>query len=201
MYSIGKTVNNKSISNLLMNKISLQVIATIIITSVLLISLGNRPQTFAEEKINDLNSVNDIAIKTIFHFRAGTEEIDTFKVISQTSGFIHTKSPVFVLQGVVDGNKPLLYEAADRTFNQPNQQHEFSQFDVDVYLHNGGTIYRHFVYSDCNVQNYWVDTEFDKEETYSGKTKFAIVDKFEFLCSGYELDNPVYEKILKNKRD
>ena len=72
-------------------------------------------------------------------------------------------------------------------------------FDVDVYLHSGEVVYRHFTYTDCSVQNYWVDTEFDKEETYSGKTKFAIVDKFEFQCNGFKLMNPIYERFLKEE--
>lgn len=192
---------NQSILNLFKNKVSLVIIAGVIVASVLLISYGTETKTYAEDKIIDTNSVNDVTIKAIFHFRTGDEEIDSFKVFSQTSGFIRNKSPVFALQGIVSNDRPLLYQAADMTFDEPNTRHEYSQFEVDVYLHNGDTVYRHFSYTDCNVQNYWVDTEFDKEETYSGKTKFAIDDKFEFLCSGYELMNPVYEKMIKDKAD
>lgn len=202
MVSMKTPVNYQSISNLFKNKVSLVIIATVIVASVLLISYGSQTKSFAEDKMSHTDSVNNIAIKTVFHFRAGDEEIDTFKVFSQTSGFIRNKSPVFALQGVVSNDRPLLYEAADRTFVEPsNTRHGYSQFEVDVYLQNGDAVYRHFSYTDCSVQNYWVDTEFDKEETYSGKTLFAVVDKFEFLCSGYELMNPAYEKMLKDKAD
>ncbi len=194
--------NYQSISNLFKNKVSLVIVASVIVTSVLLISYGSQTKTFAEDKMPHTDSINGIAIKTVFHFRAGDEEIDTFKVFSQTSGFIRNKSPVFALQGIVSNDRPLLYEAVDRTFvEQSNMRNEFSQFEVDVYLQNGDTVYRHFVYTDCSVQNYWVDTETDHEESYSGKTQFALVDKFEFLCSGYELMNPSYEKMLKDKAD
>ena len=188
-------------SLLLMKKIKLVLIVILlVIASISLISI-KYATVFAEEKVKESDSVNDIVIKTVFHFRAGEEEIDSFKVFSQISGFIRTKSPVFALQGVVDGDRPLLYEAVDRAFQQPNSQNEYSEFDVDVYLHNGDSTFRHFVYTDCSVQNYFVDTEFDKEETYSGKTKFAVVDKFEFLCRGFDLENPVYDKMLKDKQN
>ena len=191
----------QSISNLFKNKVSLVIIASVIVTSVILISYGTETKTFAEQKIIDTNSVDDVSIMAVFHFRAGDEEIDSFKVFSQTSGFIRNKSPVFALQGIVSNDRPLLYEATDRTFDEPNTRHEYSQFEVDVYIHKGGSVYRHFSYTDCNVQNYWVDTEFDKEESYNAKTKFAVVDKFEFICSGYELMNPPYEKMIKDEAD
>ncbi|HSB57707.1 MAG TPA: hypothetical protein VLD38_07860 [Nitrosopumilaceae archaeon] len=191
--------SSQVISNIFKNKVSLAIVASVIVASVLLISYGSQTQTFAEDKMSHTDSVNSIAIKTIFHFRAGDEEIDTFKVFSQTSGYIRNKSPVFALQGVVDGDRPLLYEAADANFENQNVQDNYGQFDIDVYLQRGDSTYRHFTYTDCKVQNYWVDTEFDKEETYSGKTQFAVVDKFEFLCSGYELMNPVYEKMIQDQ--
>jgi hypothetical protein len=166
-----------------------------IILAILLVSSIKESQTFAEE--NQSDSVNDVAIRTIFHFRAGDEEINTFKVFKQVSGFIRTKSPTFDLEGVVNGDRPLLYEAVDFSFYQPNVQNNYSMFNVDVYLYSGDAVYRHFTYKDCSIGNYWVDTEFDKEETYSGKTKFAIVDKFEFQCNGFMLKNPIFEQHLK----
>ena len=155
----------------------------------------------AQEPTLDTNSVNDIEIKVAFHFREATETVSTFKVFDTlSSGFDRTKGANFMLEGVVGGDRPLLYKAIDTTFYLgKNVQHEFSEFDADVIFYHGEQPYRKFTYSDCQVNNYNVFTEFDKEETFSGKTKFAIVDKIEFQCRGFALANPVYEKMLEDQ--
>jgi hypothetical protein len=103
---------------------------------------------------------------------------------------------------VIGGDRPMLYKAIDKTFEfGKNLNHDYSEFDVDVIFHNEPNMYRKFIYSDCQVRNYNVFTEFDKEETYQGKTKFAYIDKVEFECRGFGLGNPTYEKMLHDEEE
>lgn len=187
-----------------MNKIAtLRIAALSLIAAVLLISTGQITQTFAEENKKESDSVNDISLVAVFYFREATETVNTFKVFdTQSSGYDRTKALTFRLEGVISGDRPILYRAIDQTYQHgKNQNHEFSEFDVEVIFHNEPSIYRKFTYSDCQVRNYNVFTEFDKEETYQGKTKFAYIDKVELECRGFNLENPPYEKMMQDKEE
>lgn len=187
-----------------MNKTTtLRIAALSIIAVVLLIPAGQVTQTFAEGNKKESDSVNDVSLVAVFHFREGTETVNTFKVFdTQSSGYDRTKALTFRLEGVIGGDRPMLYKAIDQTYQQgKNQNHEFSEFDVEVIFHNDPSVYRKFTYADCQVRNYNVFTEFDKEETYQGKTKFAYIDKIEFECRGFGLENPPYEKMMQDKEE
>jgi len=187
-----------------MNTTNILRIGTIaLIASILMIPIGQRTQTFAEEKIKESDSVNDVSLLAVFHFRERNETAETFKVFdTQSSGFDRTKGVTFRLEGVIGGDRPLLYKAIDKTFEfGRNVNHDFSEFDVDVIFHNDSSAYRKFLYSDCQIRNYNVFTEFDKEETYQGKTKFAYIDKIEFECRGFKLSNPSYEKMIREEME
>lgn len=166
------------------------------------IPVGQQAQTNAEETKLDTNSVNDIELYITFHFREADEIVNTFKVFDTlSSGFDRTKGVNFMLEGIVGGDRPILYKAIDESFRLgKNVQHDFSEFDVDVILQQDEQQYRKFTYSDCQVKNYNVFTEFDKEETFNGKTKFAIVDKIEFECRGFALGNPSYDSMLEEQK-
>lgn len=189
------------------------IVVMIAIASILLVSivqekvLGDEPANInpkfkylelptGGELRND--TVNELGIRTAFHFSAGDEFIDTFKLFdTKKTGFDRNRGIAnFVLQGVVSGNHPLLYEAVDKAYyigTSENANHDFKIFDVDVVFSRGTQPYRVFSYDDCKVKNYNIVTLFDKEETYSGKTKFVYLDQFEFECRGAILGNPTYD--------
>ncbi|MGH9998519.1 MAG: hypothetical protein ACRD90_01480, partial [Nitrosopumilaceae archaeon] len=60
--------------------------------------------------------------------------------------------------------------------------------------------FRQFSYGDCQIKNYNVYTEYDKEETYNAKTKFVYLDRIEFDCRGFALGNPTYDKMLQDQK-
>jgi len=179
----------------------------LILASVLTISLVTlvgmvQPEIFAEEtEEKQYTKANDVAIHTVFSFREAIEESDGFQVYKQMSGFDrNSESPAFKLEGVMDFDRPYLYEAVDMAFERgmSNVQHSYAQFDVDVYLHKDGTTLRHFKYSDCSVSDYKVVTLFDKEEGWTTSKGFAIIDEFEFECSGYSPNNPLMDLMKTN---
>lgn len=153
--------------------------------SILLVYALSTTTSFAELSESEINSVNNISLQVIFHFRAGDEEITTFKVFNQLKGYEKTAPPRFELHGIIDGSKQLLHEATDAIYHDSSGKNQYSEFDVDIYLSDDATTNIHFSYQKCDIENYFVETLFDKEETYNGKTKFAHVEHFEIECSGY----------------
>jgi len=172
------------------------------IASILLVPAGQVTKTFADEPIVDTDSVNDISLRTVFHFREATETINTFKLFdTMSSGFDRTKPLAFKLEGVIGWDRPLLYKAIDTTFVLGrNVGQDYSEFDVDVIFQHGDQPFRQFSYGDCQIKNYNVYTEYDREETFNGKTDFVYLDRIEFDCRGFALGNPTYDKMLQDQR-
>lgn len=167
--------------------------------SLMSISLVMQPQIFAaEEEKTDYTKTNNVAIHTVFTFREAVEESDSFQAYTQLSGFDRSEeSPTFSLVGEMGFDRAYLYEAADMTLDRgiDNIQHEYGQFDVNVYLHKEGTAIRQFSYTDCKVTDYHVSTLFDKEEGWNSSKGFATTDNFEFECNGFKPTNPIYETL------
>ncbi len=164
-------------------------------------AIGQQTEVMAEEvDEKKYTSANDIAIHTVFTFREAVEESDGFQVYKQMAGYDRqTESPTFKLEGVLDSDRAYLYEAADMTYYRGiNSQHKYDQFDVDIYLHKEDMTLRHFKYTDCAVNDYKVTTLFDKEEGWTTSKGFAIIDEFEFECSGYKPNNPLYDLMKTN---
>jgi hypothetical protein len=135
------------------------------------------------------DSVGDLQIKTTFKFPKGVEEINSFKVFTQDSGYRWSETPSFQLWGGVGSDKEILYYTAEQSYQRRGMSHDpdNEQFDVDISItHNAKTL-RKLVYSDCRITNYYVTTLHDNDETFSGKTKFVYADVFAFECNGYNI--------------
>ena len=205
---------------------TLRIAVIAIIALVLLIPVGNGTDVFAAKnapgdkpidpkfkylelpKGGDLamDTTNNIAIRTAFHFIEGEEVIDSFKSFStKSTGFDRTKGIATVeLQGAISNDKPLLYRAIDLSYESGTGgsiQHNFIDFDIDVLFSRADQNYRIFSYENCIVKNYNIDTLFDKEETFMGKTKFAYVENIEFQCRGLQMWNPTYDKMKQAQVD
>lgn len=179
----------------------------LILASVLIVSLVGlsgivQPQIFAEEtEEKQYTKANDVAIHTVFEFRTGIEESDGFQVYKQMSGFdLDSEIPTFKLEGVMDFDRPYLYEAADMSYLRgiDDSRHMYGQFDVDVYLHKDGQTLRHLTYSGCSVSDYKIVTLFDKEEGWTTSKGFATIDEFVFECNGYKPNNPLMDLMKTN---
>ena len=177
-------------------------IATIIVISLIVIGLANQNnETLAEETKDPYPSANDVKIHTVMTFNQGVEESDGFQVFIQNKGFNEEKeTPQFQLIGAVDGDRRMLYNTVDYTFERglSDQNHDYSSFGVDVYLKNGKPL-RAFHYSDCRATDYKVFTDYDKEEGWFGKG-FATLDSFTFTCAGYQPINLLEEQYNQHEK-
>ncbi|QMU55133.1 MAG: hypothetical protein GKS07_09740 [Nitrosopumilus sp.] len=178
-----------------------------ILASLLAISMvamfGITQQQISAEETNEKQYVrgNDVEIYTVFSFRESVEESGSFQIFEQLSGFDRVnESAVFKLEGAVNYDRIYLYEAADMTFVRgvTNVQHDYGQFDVDVYLQKDGVTFRQFEYSDCNIVDYHVSTQSDKEEGWTTSKGFTTIDEFEFECNGYTPNNPLFDQMNSN---
>ena len=156
--------------------------------------------SFAESE-ND--GVNNVHINTVFKFIDGTEEVNTFKVFKQYDGYGESTNPSFELQGIVDGRHPLLYNEAHTHHHQRDNPSISRDFDVSVYLQDGAVTDVHFLYTSCDIIDYYVQTAVDVNlKVWNGDAKFPHVEHFVFECNGIhpfhqiddQRDNPEYRK-------
>ena len=141
--------------------------------------------------------VENITTTALFEFKDGTEMMP-IQQFTQTSGFgsksSHSRqTPTFTMEKIV-GATPLLYAAADEAYANVSGEYPTKDFTVTVFEAAGGDVYRSFEYKNCLITNYVVVTRSDNEEGYTGKG-FAVVDQFTFECRGYELLNPILDKM------
>jgi hypothetical protein len=177
--------------------ISLTVLAICSI-SLLVFVPQNITLTQAESIPISTDTVGGLSIIAEFKFSQGDEVVKSFKIFNQQEGYKMSRppreTPVFQLIGGVSDDKPMLYYVTDSTLSQMSAVKDYTQFDVNVYLHKGDKLLRELSYTDCLVNDYKITTLFDGDETFSGKTQFVIADTFEFKCGGYALKSPVYQK-------
>lgn len=147
---------------------------------------GQTPYKFAEDAR---------AIVTL-EFNGGTEIIE-FPIFESLSGFAEAddNNPSFHVEGIVSSHSLL-----DQAINQARNVGGITtaihdDFDARVEFTNNGNSVRGLDYSDCRVSSFFIETYFDKEEGYTGKRGFAIVEQIDFECSGISPQNPTYHKI------
>jgi hypothetical protein len=179
-------------------KITSIVLAIAIVAAISMVIGVNQNDVIAEEK-KEYKLANGVKVNAVFYFMDGTEKVN-FQIFEQMSGFDREKAtPQFELEGAIDADRPLLYKAADMTYQRAkyDQKHEYAQFDVDVILENG-MVLRKFHYEDCRVTDYKVRTEFDKDKPWVYSGGFAVLDEFKFACNGYQPLNPLLEYKMNN---
>jgi len=163
------------------------------INEIIAETTGTKNYTFAE----------NVKITAVFEFKDGAEIIQA-QTFEQKRGFNINNKPVFELVKVI-GNTPLLYAVTDATQQYretvTKQFPERLKFDVKILLANEGEILRSFVYKDCKVAKYKINTESDKEEGYISKwLGFAVVDEFTFQCKSHVAVNPLLEYLKETPK-
>ena len=137
----------------------------------------------------------NVTITGVFKFPEG-EELVPIAVFTQTKGFQRSEPFIFVMQKIAD-DTPLLHKHADEAFlfrNSEIQKQNWSPFDIDIIISNGGDLKRVFTYSICFIDDYNVATLRDNEEGYMNKG-FAVVENYIIECSSYHPYSPSLEEM------
>lgn len=164
---------------------------------------GNNVYVFAE----------GVYPQATFEFRDATVTYEfqayatTNSLFGSNGGFTTRQiAPEFTLQRIV-GDTPYLHEAVDQTFEYNGKtsgfDYSYKQFDVAVEMVQAGQSVRTMEYADCSINNYKILTDFDKEEGYvtGGKTGFAVMETFTFVCNGFTPVAPLYDQMVEEKQN
>ena len=134
----------------------------------------------------DYKFANDVRTYVTFEFDDGIEKIE-FPFFKITSGFEEDDDNVaaqFEVESVV-GNYPFLYSAIEKSRNVSGLSAVYNtDFDALVEFTQNGETLRAIDYRDCIVSSAEITTHADKEDGFTGKSGFAIVNQIEFTCSG-----------------
>jgi hypothetical protein len=105
------------------------------------------------------------------------------------------------------GETPYLHRAVDQTYEWGGrvapQEYPYKFFDVTVEMIQAGQSLRTMDYKDCSVTNYKINTRTDNEEAYTtgGKTGFAVVETYTFICNGFVPKSPVFDAMIKEEQN
>ena len=138
-----------------------------------------------------------------FKYDNGIERIE-FPVFQLTEGFGEGDDvSEFKVEGIVN-SYPLLHDAVGKSRNISGLASTYNtDFDATVEfaqssLLGGEKIMRAIEYADCIVDSSKIITQYDKEEGFTGKRGFAIVEQIEFSCEGMKPKNPLYDTLYKD---
>ena len=139
----------------------------------------------------------DVRTFITFEFDGGVEKIE-FTSFELNSGFeesVDAVTPSFSVEGVID-HYPLLYKAIDNARKVSGLSIGFNtDFEALVEFSNGEKTLRSLDFRDCRVSGAMINTETDKEEGFTGKSGFAIVNEIDFDCAGLKPMNGGYEQL------
>ena len=161
---------------------------------------GESPETATFQNTDygeTYNFVDDVRTFITFEFDGGVEKIE-FPNFELNSGFEESSdavTPNFSVEGVV-GYYPLLYNAIDNARKVSGMGTAFNtDFEALVEFSNGEKTLRALDFRDCRVSGAIINTESDKEEGFTGKSGFALVNEIDFNCAGLKPMNGGYAKL------
>ena len=164
----------------------------------------SQPQIFNnEQKVSSellpFEFGHDIRTFLTFDFKDGEERIE-FPMVDLETGYDEGENaaPSFKAIGVVS-NYPLLDAEVEKSKKFADVLYGFDDdFDVKLEYDQNGTVVRSIDFIECQVEEYIIETLFDKEEGFTGKRGFALVEEYLFLCAGLAPHNPLYESVSQN---
>lgn len=138
----------------------------------------------------------DVRSIATFDFDTGSERIE-FHGFEINSGFGESDSagPSFSVERTLD-YFPLLGKEIDNARKISAVPTSYnSDFDIDIEFVNSEKILRNLEYADCRVTGMEIVTKSDKEEGFTGKSGFALVQETDFSCSGVTPNNSGYAEL------
>jgi len=143
----------------------------------------------------DHKFAEDVRTIATFDFDTGSERIE-FHGFELDTGYAETSSagPSFTVERTLD-YFPLLEQEINNSRNISALHTSYnSDFNVDVEFVNSEKTLRNLEYTNCHVTSMNIVTQSDKEEGFTGKSGFALVQQTGFTCAGMTSYNPVYDE-------
>lgn len=135
----------------------------------------------------------DVRTIITYDFENGQERIE-YNGFYINSGFGEEDDagPEFSVERILD-YFPLLGKEINNARKVSSLPTSFnSDFNVKVEFVNSEKILRILDYTDCRINGADIETKSDKEEGYTGKSGFALVQNIDFACAGLDTTNADY---------
>ena len=144
----------------------------------------------------DYTFAEDVRTVATFDFESGSERIE-FHGFELNSGYAEgvNAGPSFSVERIFN-YYPLLAKEIDKARDVSGLHTSYnSDFNVNVEFMNSEKILRNLEFTDCRVTGSLIDTKFDKEEGFTGKSGFALVQTNTFSCAGLTSNNSGYDDL------
>ena len=155
------------------------------------------PESFTDFGESGFKFAKDTSTFVTFDFDDGSEKME-FPVFNLVSAYKESSTRTvaqFQVQGIVD-YYPLLFKAIDNSRNIAGTSYASNEdFDATVEFVSGDDILRGFDFRECLVNSAQITTQTDKEEGFTGKSGFAVVNTLTFTCSGITPLNNGYDEL------
>jgi len=145
----------------------------------------------------------DVRTFVTFQYDNGIERIE-FPVFEITNGFGESDgAPEFKVEGILS-SYPLLNDAIDKSRKSFGLSSGYNtDFNAKVEfirgtLLDGEKLLRAIDYNDCIVSSSKIVTQYDKEEGFTGKRGFVLVQQNSFSCEGMNPINSAYDQLYKD---
>ena len=139
----------------------------------------------------------DTSTFVTFNFDDGSEKIE-FPVFDLVSAYADANENVvaqFQVEGILE-YYPLLFQAIDNSRAISGTTYASNEdFDATVEFVSGDKMLRGFDFRECIVNSAQITTKTDKEEGFTGKSGFAVVNTMAFTCSGLKPINMYYDEL------
>ncbi|MCA9811856.1 MAG: hypothetical protein KC483_03220 [Nitrosarchaeum sp.] len=147
---------------------------------------------------NEYKFAEEIRTFVTFEFDQGLEKIE-FPYFEITSGFEEEDDnvvPGFSVESTIIKH-PLLDKAIDNARRVSGLANGFNiDFEATVQFTKDSDVLRTIKYKDCRISDYEIVTETDKEEGFTGKSGFALVENIGTECIGVDTDNPSMDRLI-----
>jgi len=144
----------------------------------------------------DYTFAEDVRTIITYDFENGQERVEYHGFyINSGFGEEDDAGPEFSVEHILD-YFPLLGKEIDNARKVSSLPTSFnSDFNVKVEFVNSEKTLRILDYTDCRINGADIETKSDKEEGYTGKSGFALVQNIDFACAGLDTTNTDYGQI------
>ena len=154
-------------------------------------------ESFTDFGESGFKFAKETSTSVTFVFDDGEEKME-FPVFNLVSAYEDSSENVvaeFEVEGIVE-YYPLLFQAIDNARAISGTSYASNEdFDAIVELSNGEETLRGFDFRECLVSDAQINTVTDKEEGFTGKSGFAVVNTMGFTCSGLTPTNMYYDEL------